>query len=62
LSQFDFDSLLFDLMHVLAGGPQIATPTAIDRQGLVAAALKVAEDFVPPIESDGVKWTPEFGQ
>ena len=41
-------------MHVVAGCAQIATPTAIDRQGLVAAAKEVAEDFVPPIESDGV--------
>ena len=40
-------------MHVVAGCSQIATPTAIDRQGFVAAAKEVAEDFVPPIESDG---------
>jgi len=41
-------------MHVVAGCAQIAAPTAIDRQGLVAAAKDVAEDFVPAIESDGV--------
>jgi len=34
-------------MRVVAGCAQIATPTAIDRQGLVTAAKEVAEEFVP---------------
>ena len=41
-------------MPVVAGCAQIATPAAIDREGLVAAAQEGAEDFVPPTESDGV--------